>query len=324
VANLHLDPKAAWSWLRGRVDRRRLKLWAGYTAYAVALAAVLLYYQFPTEKLKERLQAEFDARVPAHLAIERAKVVFGPALRLDGVAVQGVGAASGRTWVEADRVVLKPSWRMLLGGAPDVTYEMSVGGGVARGRLQAPSGEQKDFRVTSEIKGVEVKRGTIFKALSGLEVSGTMAGKVDVALGESLRASRGKLDLELASGRLSGIDTDALDFESTRFRQFKLACELGKGKLTLRQADLSGGEMSNKLAGAVELAPRAMESRLNLKGSLSLAQFAASKDGKKAPLTYTISGTAEKPKFGLDMAGASQDEGDGNGSDEGDSGDDEG
>ncbi len=305
-----LDPRLLWGWLRERVDRRRLKRWGGYVLYGVGLTALLLYVQFPTDKLKARIEAEFDAHLPAHLIVDSARIAFGPALRLEGVAVQSVGGTSQHQLLEANRVILRPSLLTLLGGAPRIDYKILLAGGSASGRLAFPEAGAKGVKLTSRIEKVAMKRGALFKELTGLEMSGLLAGRLEAELGESLAASQGKLELEVSGGRIVGIDLEALPIEAARFKRLKFECELGSRKLTLRRADISGGDFNNKLSGVVELADDLMESKLHLRGTLGLSEYLAkmeAAEGEQAPakggLAYVISGTLAAPRFSVDLTG---------------------
>ena len=327
-AKAQLDPKRWWAALRERLDRRTLKVVGAYCLYALVLAAVLLYLYFPTDKLKSRIQAEFASHVPAQLYISRVRVVFGPALRLEGVSVRGTGEGASRVYMEADRITLKPSWRTLFGGAACIDYEATLGAGTARGQIKTVGeGAKQRTALTADIKGLILKRGMLLKQLFGLELSGLMAGKVQAELGETLAQSSGKLSFEIDSGKLSGIDSDAVPLESVKFKKLNFDCDLGSRKLTVRRADLSHSDMSNKLSGSIGLADNTMESRLDLRGHLAFSDYVVktsgmeedSPDAAKQGLDYTVTGTLRQPKFALgqppkpdaaDEAAAAGDEGD--------------
>lgn len=304
---------------REHLDRRRLKLLAGYLLYALALAALLLYVYFPTAQLKERLEAEYESRLPGQLSIDKARVAFGPALRLEGVSVRDANGPRGSTLFEAEEVVLRPSLWTLLGGAPNIAYRMSVGGGSVSGRLTVSGEAKKKTAVSAELKDVALKRGALLKKLFGLEVAGKMAGKADLELGSALAESRGKLALEVNAGKLSGFDNDAIPLESVKFKKLVFECELGGRKLTIRRADLKDGEMANKLSGVIEVADEPLDSRLELRGNLSFSDYVVRTEeledelpgGGRRGLPYIISGTLREPRFSLDLGGQR-----GNGADE--------
>jgi type II secretion system protein N len=304
---MQLDLKQLWTKARERIDRRRLKRVAAYVLYALALTGVLLYYNFPTDKIKARVQAEFEAKLPARLVISKARVVFGPCLSLEGVAVQSsAGGAAAKTYLEIDRILLKPSWLTLLGGTPRIDYEITVNGGSAKGRLAGAS-EGKKTQLSAELKGIAIKRGVLFKEVSGLEMNGTLAGKLEMDLGASLAASTGKLDLDIAAGKLSGIDLEEIPVETVRFKNLKIGCELTPGKLTVRRADITPGDLSNKLSGTVDLTDDIRESKLALRGALGLSeqvikQQEADTETDKGDMAYIISGTLSAPKFALEEA----------------------
>lgn len=310
LSRRELDLRRLWALLRERAGRRQLKLWAAYLLYGLALASLLLYLYFPTAKLKERLEAEFEARLPGRLSIDRVRVVFGPALRLEGVAVRDGTGPAGQTYLEAERVILKPTWRTLLGGAPDIAYEMNLGEGSVAGRLSA-GGEGKLTTLSADFKDVVLKRGMLVKQLFGFEVSGKMGGHAEAELGEKLSGSRGKLTLEVTGGKLSGIDHDAIPLETVKFKHLNLECDLAAGKIVVRRADIKDGEMTNKLSGLVVLADSVMESRLDLRGNLAFSDYVVQTNeledelpdkGKKG-LPYIVSGTLRAPKFALDLGG---------------------
>ncbi len=315
-----------WARLKERADRRTLKRWGAYILYAALLGALLLYSQFPTDKLKARIVAEFEARLPAHLVIDKAHVVFGPAVRLEGVEVRGIEAASSRTYVEAERIVLRPTWGTLLGRSLDIGYEMTVNGGSATGRLRVPAGRH-DLEVSADMQGISVKRGTLLKGICGLEMSGTMTGKLEARLGDELKKSTGRLQVEVSGGKLQGIENDALPIGTIKFRQLKFEGDLGGGKLTMRRADLTPGDVTNKLSGVIELGESLSESRMALRGTLSLSEYLAKAVEEDSPakrqggLNYVVTGSLAAPKFSLDLGNGNGQAAEGG--QEGDAGDEE-
>ncbi|MFH0810314.1 MAG: type II secretion system protein GspN [Pseudomonadota bacterium] len=296
---MNLDAKSAWSMIRERVDGGRLLAWGGYCLYAVALAVALLCLYFPTDKLSARIQAEFDAVFPAHLVVDKTRLAFGPAIRLQGVAVRGEGDAGGLLYLEVDEVVLRPTWRTLLGGPPQLDYEITMGGGRVRGQIRAPR-NGKGLNVWAALENIGVTRGTMLREVSGMEVSGTLDGKIEVRLKDGLAGSSGKADLAMVGGRLVPGHNGNFPFGSLGFRQLNLTADLAGRHLTMRQAELRG-EVNNRLSGIIDLANPFCDSRLSLRGALGgpSGGKAAGHGGEPQGLSYLVTGTLKEPRFAL-------------------------
>jgi type II secretion system protein N len=317
--------KESTLWVWGKMDRRTLLRWGAYCLYAVLLAGFLIWRSFPLEALKERLEASFGYMVPAQLTIKSARLTLPWNVALEGVRVEGVGDAKGMTYFSAEGLLLKPSITSFIKGKPSLGYEISSGTGRIEGTLKLPSGKRKEVVLDARVNGLQLTRGSVLKRLAGLELSGAMGGDLEVRTADSLSGGQGKVKLEVRNGKLSGFDSDTMPIPAVKFKEFKFEGDLGNGKLTVRRAEISGGDVNTRLSGLIGFGPTRESSTMDLRGTLSLSQYMTKSHifeesplgkapGEGSPgLAYILSGPLNAPRFALEGAQTPKPEGDGGG-----------
>jgi len=100
----------------------------------------------------------------------------------------------------------------------------------------------------------------------------------------------GKMSLYLGRGSYP-LPEPFLGLNRIEFDRGEIQAQLKNGVVTLEKLEISGVQVSCRLSGDIQMAPRVEESRLNLKGVLEIS-------GKnKVRMNVTVGGTLAQPSF---------------------------
>jgi type II secretion system protein N len=183
-----------------RLTNLRLKPWQRWTAYAVfGLVAfgLALRQTFPSDAVKERIILEAAAAGWQVNVVDVRPWGFG------GIDMSGVTLES-RDGVRIPVERLDASVRLfpLLLGRRGIAFDARLFEGRIRGVAEATSSTS---RLTASIAGVDLSRAVALRTATGMDLTGTLQGTIDVTVDEKQAAqSSGSVDLAVDGAAVNG------------------------------------------------------------------------------------------------------------------------
>ncbi len=286
---------------------RRLASIIGYLLYTLIVFAVMLWYLFPADAAKKRLESELHLLTP-DLQWKIGKVGLGlpAAVRLEDVEIRPDPQQKKSVFV-VNALSLQPDLRAYL-QRRELTagYRLDMLGGEVRGRLHLKD-DRKSLLYDGSGKGVQLQGVTALQSALNRTVSGVLAGSFSgKAQLQGGGADTVQGDLDLAHGILNfqepvlGMEQLAYTRMAVNFKSTAQGLVLSAGKM---ESSLLAGEFS----GTVKPQADFSRSTLQIKGTLaprpefltSIGDAAAvillKKQLKAGKLPFTINGTVKEP-----------------------------
>jgi type II secretion system protein N len=247
----------------------RNKRWLGYISYCIILAIGFLYYRFPSDALRDYLQARAsNFNAPLFLSIERIKPWPPFGLRF-GQAQVSLKQKPARKVFGAESLLISPEPWSFFRGQSKYRFEcLAYGGGLSGYIHFKESSTSGPFDTEIELKDIRIGTYGYLKDLIGRKVDGILSGTVYYS-GEQrdLMDGNGGASLRLLDGRVELL-LPILRLESIDFNDVKMDMVLKKQKINLTRLELEGPQMKSSLSGTVSLNKDLAKSTLDLKGSL--------------------------------------------------------
>lgn len=228
------------------------------------MAAVLLYWMFPSGAVARYVKHSFEKALPGKSAhVKTAYPFLGPGLVLEGLSL---AARGGGELIAFDKAWIRPEMLSLLKGEK-VFHVRAEGLG---GRIKARVLLQEDGKVLRgemEMEGIRLEALTALREATGRSVKGTLSGTVEVLSGRSLLSTGGKARLKAKDAAVELLQP-FFGIKELSFSEAFMSAEMEKGRINLGQAEFKGRQFNGSLAGSVMLALPLTESSLDLKGAL--------------------------------------------------------
>ena len=288
------------------------KKWFGYAIYCIVLIIVLLYYRFPSESLKDYVQARANnLNNLISLSVHRIKPWPPFWLKFYQTKLTLKNKPSV-TIFEADGLLIKPQAWAILQGDAKYCIECPAYGGDIEGCIDFKSDSTKTplFAAEAGVKNIRIGDHQNLKNLIGRSVSGTLYGTIKYG-GErkNLINGSGEADLKLLNGEIE-ISLPILHLESVKYNEIKIDMVLKEKRINLTHFELKGPMLKSMVSGTINLREKLGESTLNLKGNIephaelfknsgSLSETVMFLKGqlKKGTLPFTVRGTLDKPNI---------------------------
>jgi type II secretion system protein N len=292
--------------------------WLAYTLYAVVLTLVLLYFLFPSQQVKDFLQAKVEnSSSPLHISIGEVSpsLAFGLYLRRTEFSSQ---TAPDKILLRADRLFVRPGVWTFLQGSFKFCFDSLVNDGSLEGCVRFNKEEAKaPVSASMTFKDIRMDEFKNLSDLFGRQLEGLMGGTVTYSGDpESWTEGVGEADLKLSNGRmdlrqpiadilkLTEGAQDLLDFETVEFKEVGVKMTLKNRKIDLSHVELRGPNIYGTLSGTIRLNRDFLDSSLDLKVTVDPAEgFFESSNGlsvtKKilgeGPLSFRLRGTLDEP-----------------------------
>ena len=293
---------------QAKSNRRK---WFGYTLYAILLGIALLYYMFPSDAVKEYLEATARKVSPNFLLrVGDVRPSYSFGLTFEDATLSHKAHPRTSLFL-ADSLLIRPVVWSLLYGRSRYSFTGRAYDGEVKGfldfeenRLDAP------FRASIELKGICIDDPDSISALIGRSVKGIINGNITYSGQQNLLLKgTGEADWRVSDGRFELLNP-ILTFDSIDFSELLVKMVLRNQKIELTHAELKGREMRGSLSGTVSLKKDLMKSTLNLRGVLE--PFVGLLKGDKGAagtvkllaqrlkggkLSFTIRGTLAEPRI---------------------------
>lgn len=277
------------------MNKPLLKL-SAYALYFLCACFLMLLAFFPSEELETYLEknlSDIDPRFK--VSIERIAPALPFGVKAERITLEAKDEPGSQP-LKAERLSIgMPPWR-LLRGEYAFDLECGISDGRVRGKFSCGGdGISGPVRAAFRLEGINLKKASVLAP--GLD--GIMAARADYHKGAGpwLDGS-GEAEVALSGCRVaSSKPLAALD--TVQLEKVDAAVSLHEREVELHRLILTGKDFEWQITGRVQMQNRLDKSRLRLKGKLSFAGGAASKNEQKEPLAFQVEGSLGNPDVRL-------------------------
>ncbi|HMR76457.1 MAG TPA: type II secretion system protein GspN [Polyangiaceae bacterium] len=243
---------------------KKILIGASYPLFYLTVFVLFCVATFPYERLKDRVEAEFNARQPAgtgtRLAIEDMSGYFISGIEADNVTMTTPqpadedGKAVEPKVVTIEHVHARVSLLRLIAGTTHVNFGADAFSGTISGHTSDAGGDRV---IELELEGVDVGSLPTVAQAVGLPMTGALTGSVQLRLPESkLSKAEGKIeltvnDLSVGDGKAKIRNTIALPKLSAG--DLELVAEALDGRLKVEKLNTKGKDLELIADGNVRL-----------------------------------------------------------------------
>ncbi len=289
----------------------KYRKWLGYVVFAVIACGLFMYLCFPSEAVREYMEASTSKVAPAFsLKIRRVRLTLPFGLELEQTYLDHL-YQPGITLFKADSFVLIPSMQTFVLRKPVLrfdcrAYKGSIKGIVASETFSLAGPYQSDI----EVDGVLLGQYPLLRQKLKRQCTGAMTGTLSYmwAQGDFLQGS-GRADLSIADGTVR-FAQPFLGLESVDFHRISAQVILKNQTISLHRLDFQGKQVEGTGSGTIRLNPSFERSSLDLTvsvkpvpnffedkgGLLDAAQFLV-KRSKDNHFTMNVRGTIAQPRI---------------------------
>jgi type II secretion system protein N len=273
----------------------------------------LLYYRFPSDALRDYLEATFARNTP-QMVLSLGEV--SPSFPL------GIKFKESRLTLKEEPEVLlfransflvsSRIWAFLRGQSY-YRFKSQAYGGTVKGRIHFIENRlEAPFNTSMTLKDIHIDKNTFLSNILNSHLKGVLEGTIRYrAKNNVLRQGRGEASFKLSSGSIEFLEP-ILSLESIDFKEFLIKMVLKKQTIDLSNTELKGTSMNGVLWGFISLKEEFLKSRLNLR--VTIEPFAdliknLGGDGdslksfkqrlKSGKLSFFIRGTIGDPRIQL-------------------------
>lgn len=287
------------------------KKWIGYLLFALILTVALLYYRFPSDVLRDYLQATADrATPPLVLSVDRIVPRFPIGLKFADTEV-ALKNMPDKVILRADSLLLKPQLWSLLRGKSEYCFHCMAYKGDLIGCVYFKKDHGRRFIDTEiELRNIRVGDHAYLSHLISRHLEGTLGGTISYkGQYNLLMDGSGEANLMLSQGRVELLQP-LLTLESIEFNEMEIEMVLKEQKITVARLELKGQELQGTLSGTITLKEEFAKSNLDIRGTIEpFAAFFKSTPGthdtvklfkqrlKRGTLSFVIQGTLGEPRI---------------------------
>ncbi len=276
-----------------------------YTAYVIALSAVFLYSQFPSEKATAYLSHHLN-RINADLTLSahRIRPGFPPAIRVSGASLyHGENELLG-----VDRVTIAPKVMSYLADVTSYTFSGEAYDGRFGGKIDLGNdGGTGQLDMEVEFEGFQVNLIPAIQRLADRKISGRLGGNMVYTRKGS--AGTANVAVTLSDGTIE-LQTPIPNMDKVTFKALVADLILSRDRLRIKKCDITGQQIEGSISGSIRLRTPFVQSTINLRGRLKPRPEFLSDLRKLIPeqlmpkkllgkngFPITLNGTLEKPGF---------------------------
>ena len=287
--------------------------WIAYALYCIALTLVLLYYRFPSEAVKEYIQATVHRINPNILVTyENMSLSFPFRLRFDRAEIH-MQKYPEKDFFKTKEVIIRPKIWSIISGRPEYclvceAYDGNITGCIDlqkddHGTLYSSYFTLNDIRIDDDSPLPSGIKGRLNGVLEG---NFTCSGR-DIYDPDGT----GEASLNLLNGSFR-LSKPVLEVEAIDFKEVLIKMTLKDQRLNISNAELKGDGILGQASGSISLRDPIQKSRLNIKGTFepTAALFNDSKNAndvvlllkkslKNGKISFTLQGTVDKPSLRL-------------------------
>lgn len=301
------------------MQRQKLIRRAGYGAFALFSLFISFYLTFPADAVAARLAQEVQKQTRGQwqLSYREAAPYRLSGLALDGVSLKQTGAPAGEGInVQLDSVRARLRLAPLFLARLSVDAQLVNGDGNLAARVTPRTSNgpgAMDIRLEAE--DFDFRSAAFLSKMAGLPVGGKMNGTLDVSLENDVHKSTGSLDLSIDAASVGPGAVQGLTLPNVALGSLTLAAEVRDGKFKITSFKQTGGNLSLRASGNIELRqplpvsgvqaclqfkadPAFLNSNPKLKTIVDLASVQLRKDGEgflMVPVQGALNGVRVNP-----------------------------
>ena len=238
----------------------KYKKYCGYVLYGIFFTVALLYCRFPSDALRDYLQATAGRAGPRHLLSigeVRPSLPFGLKFLETELAPKENPDMSLFT---ADSLVIRPLIWSFLQGKPGYCFDCLAYDGDIKGSISfAKESMKTPFTASIKLKDISIGNYAFLPALIGRSVKGTLGGTVTYGGKSNLPAEgTGEANIRISDGKVELLQP-VLSLESIDFNELLIRVVLEKQKIDLSHVELKGRDIKGALSGSIGLKKKFLE-----------------------------------------------------------------
>jgi type II secretion system protein N len=284
-----------------------------YIFYGIVLTTGLLYYRFPSNHIRDYLQAVTARANPSLLlSIEKVRLSLPPGLELFNIELS-LRERPNNIIFRSARSSIRPEFLSLVHGEHKYSLDSNAYGGEACGTLRFEGNNPKaPFAASVQMKNIHIGDCPYLSSLIGHRIGGILGGTIAYQKGSVLPIDgTGKADLRVTEGRVE-LSESIFGLKTISFAQLSIVIALKGQKIELDRVELKGREIQGTLYGTIGLRKEISKSTLDLKGKIeALAGIFQGIGGdintmsilrqhlKMGGRSFIIDGTLGEPRFRL-------------------------
>lgn len=260
---------------------KRLAQWAGYIGLGLIAYVMFLYWTFPFDQLKGRLEgaiekslgADYDVRI-AHISPS-----FITGVVMKGVSLSVRSGSATQTIMDVDKARLRVGLFSLIFGNPEASFSLQF----KKSSIDGTVGKRDNaIRVSAELDPLLMGNVPWFATVLGLQLDGKISGSLSMTMfTDGNKPSEGSVELNFQGGELKAgskiplgqagsMDvTNPITFAVGKDSQ--LVMKWSKGMLDLTQWKWLEGDIQLDLKGQAFTGASAASTRLNVNGTITLS-----------------------------------------------------
>lgn len=274
---------------------KKLAQWAGYIALGVVAYVLFLYWTFPFDQLKGRLEGAIESALGPDYDVRISSIspsfVTGAVLKGVSLSVRSNGVA--QPMLDVDKARVRVGLFSVLLGSPEANFSLQFKKSTIDGSV---SKRDTNLLISAELDPVQLANVPWFTNVLGLQLDGKISGTLSMTLPlEGNKPTEGSVNLafqggalqagsKIPLGQLGSMDiTNAIKF--AQGKDSKLVMKWSKGLVDLSSWKWADGDIQLDLKGQAFTSVNAANTRLNVNGTITLSpQFE-----KDFPITMMIS-----------------------------------
>lgn len=288
----------------------KARAWILYGTYTVVCFAVAAVLMFPQKKAADVLSGWLTGiRTGTSVRIDTVRLNFPGTV----VALLPEITVAPDIRIQFDYASLSPDFSSLLAMDPAFWYSAGVNGGFLHGRIsRSDNGGSHPSSVTCKLDHVRIQDTEFTIGPARIKASFAADGSAEFDLSGNGRASgQGTLMLTSVTARISDQLLSSIGIETVDFDTITVACTLQQDTVIITDFKASGKQAVISGTGDIQITSPLDRSVCNLEGHIrptpayvkKLAMVSSVavlfKDSKNSGIPFTITGTIEKPVFGL-------------------------
>ncbi len=282
-----------------------------YGLYGLLLTLGLLYYRFPSDVVRDYLQAAVTRELPLILfSVEKVDPILPPGLKLLNLKLTPRGRP-GQVLFRSTSLSIRPELLALFRGETKYAFDSQVYGGRVQGTLHLMGNDRNAPFVTSiHLKDIDIARSAYLQSLVGQKIGGILGGTLRYDKRSNLLIDgTGEADLRVTEGSVV-LSEPILTFDKVKFSELSIRMALKDQRIDLTQVALKGREVQGTLSGTIGLRRELPDCTLDLRGKIEpLAGFLQGIGGdqntmqflkqylKMGSRSFVIHGTLGRPIF---------------------------
>lgn len=260
---------------------KKLAQWAGYIALGGVAYILFLYWTFPFDNLKGRLEGGIEKALGPDYDIHITQISpsFVTGVVLKGISLTVRSGGITQPMLDVDKARVRVGLFSLLLGNPEASFSLQFKKSTIDGRVAK---RDTSLQIEADLDPVQLTNVPWFASVLGLKLAGNVSGTMTMSMPlEGNRPSEGAINLSFQGGELEAgskiplgqagsMDiTNAIKF--AQGKDSKLVMKWSKGLVDLSSWKWADGDIQLDLRGQAFTAVNVANTRLNVNGTISLS-----------------------------------------------------